>query len=194
MEGIVVSRIKCAKECWEEEQENKQSSMKTNCITTKEDIKQPSADISHRYDNFVPENIWEEKERKRMAAPKNGYEKLYHNTLNILIETNPNPAILYLFFRANVAIYKEHNNNLNLYKEYYLNQNKIVCSFSQVFLEEKFNIARATPRAWVKKLEKDGLVKTISVVVNHRYKKYNIYELGIVKKVNGKTEHVFYGE
>jgi hypothetical protein len=142
-------------------------------------------------------NNFEPKENKHKQKPINGQflalpdEKFFNNEEVMKKIANKTGLLLYLL--RNIVDWNK-NERLNLYQEYFIERKLLVASISRHRLAEIFgkDVRRIT--AWVKALEKDGILKIERIPCidedDHR-KKYNVYILG---EVNDDKTYTYYYE
>ncbi|HUT43121.1 MAG TPA: hypothetical protein VMW95_02195 [Desulfobacterales bacterium] len=154
---------------------------------------EPVSKKSH-YDDFD----FKPKENKHKQKPMGDqflalpYKKFFNN--EELMKKIANKTGLLLVLLRNIVDWNK-NERLNLYQEYFVKRNLLVASISRHRLAEMFggsDVRRIT--AWVKALERDGIIKIEQIPCmdddDHR-KKYNVYILG---EVNDDESYTFFYE
>ena len=154
---------------------------------------EPVSKKSH-YDDFD----FKPKENNHKQKPIKGQflaltdEKFFNNEGVMKKIANKTGLLIYLL--RNIVDWNK-NERLNLYQEYFEKRNLLVASISRHRLAEIFgmkDVRRIT--AWVKALEKDGILKIERIPCidedDHR-KKYNVYILG---EVNDDGSYTYYYE
>ncbi|MBW2014896.1 MAG: hypothetical protein JRI69_14140 [Deltaproteobacteria bacterium] len=148
---------------------------------------------SCHYDDFD----FEPKKNKHKQKPINGQflaltdEKFFNNEEVMKKIANKTGLLIYLL--RNIVDWNK-NEKLNLYQEYFIERKLLVASISRHRLAEIFGRKVRRITAWVKALEKDGILKIerISCIDedDHR-KKYNVYILG---EVNDDGSYTYFYE
>ena len=164
--------------------------MAASMLETQRKKKRKSPDNRHSIQakkDFTP------REKKHKQKAINGqflalpFEKFFNN--EELMKKIANKTGLLLVLLKNFVDW-DKNEKLNLYQEYFVKRKLLVASISRPRLAKMFGRDKRRITAWVKKLEKDGLLKIERISCldddDHR-KKYNVYILGEVDDAGNKT-------
>ncbi len=141
--------------------------------------------------NFKP------KENKHKQKPINGQflaltDKQFFNNEGLMKKMANKTGLLLILLRNKVDWDK--NERLNLYQEYFVKRKLVVASISRPRLAEIFGREKRRITAWIKDLEKDGLLKVERINCvddDDQRKKYNVYILG---EVNDDESYTYYYE
>jgi hypothetical protein len=140
---------------------------------------------------------FEPKENKHKQKPIKGQflaltdEKFFNNEDVMKKIANKTGLLIYLL--RNIVDWNK-NEKLNLYQQYFIERKLLVASISRHKLSEIFgkDVRRIT--AWIRALEKDGILKIERIPCvdedDHR-KKYNVYILG---EVNDDGSYTYFYE
>ena len=90
-------------------------------------------------------------------------------------ESNQNPLALFMYLVSKI-VRKPMKDGLNIFDRYFKN-NYLACSMSHGKLAKAFNVKPLTIIRWIKKLEKDELIRIEKINID-KYRKKNVYILG----------------
>jgi len=137
------------------------------------------------------------KENKHKQQPIDGQflaltDKQFFNNEDLMKKIANKTGLLLVLLRNKVDWDK--NERLNLYQEFYVKRKLIAASISRPELARMFGKEKRRITAWIKELEKDGIIKIERIPCtddDDNRKKYNVYVLG---EVNDDGSSTFYYE
>ena len=159
--------------------------------------KQPQKGSSEKKNSFKVVKNFKPKENNHKQQPIDGQflaltDKQFFNNEELMKKIANKTGLLLVLLRNKVDWDK--NEKLNLYQEYFVKRKLIAASISRPELARIFGKEKRRITAWIKELEKDGIVKVERIPCtddDDNRKKYNVYILG---EVNDDGSYTFYYE